>query len=237
MTAWLELPKKESEKVRAQQEVPIRVMYDFREHDSGVPEALYNKGIDIQKLNMNVADYVVSDRVAIERKANTEQGSDFVSSIFDQRLFDQAYRMREAYELPLIIVEGTIFYGNISENAVRGAILSLALDFGIQVLFSRNVTETAEYIFAAARREQTESKRSIIVKSKPKAMTMSQKQLRVMSSFPLISGELADRILRQFGTLRKVFALSEKDFLEHPPHGLGEKRSKKIFEIIDAEYQ
>ena len=51
---------------------------------------------------LDVADIVISDEVAIERK----EGFDFVSSIVDNRLFDQLQRLKEAYSYPILILEG-----------------------------------------------------------------------------------------------------------------------------------
>ncbi len=47
---------------------------------------------------------MVSSRICVERK--TVQ--DLVSSIFDGSLFDQAARLKEAYELPVPIIEGSL---------------------------------------------------------------------------------------------------------------------------------
>ena len=44
---------------------------------------------------LDVADYLVQD-YAIERKSVR----DFVSSLFSGRLFDQAYRLGEAFQTP-----------------------------------------------------------------------------------------------------------------------------------------
>src|SRR2546422_7704689 len=89
----------------------VKVTFDNREERSGVPEELSKRNVELQKLTLTIADYVVSSRVAIERK----EGTDFVGSIFDGRLFEQAHRLRETYEFPIIIVEGSVFHGNISE--------------------------------------------------------------------------------------------------------------------------
>jgi len=49
---------------------------------------------------IEIGDFIISERVAVERKT----AADFVSSIVDGRLFDQAAKMKEAYEKPLIII-------------------------------------------------------------------------------------------------------------------------------------
>ena len=56
--------------------------------------------VDIQKLD--VCDFIVSDRVGIERKDT----SDFLGSMKDGRLFKQAQAMAEVYTKPILILEG-----------------------------------------------------------------------------------------------------------------------------------
>ena len=59
-------------------------------------------GFDVMIKPLDVCDYVVSDRVGVERK----NASDFIGSMKDGRLFNQARDMMEIYEKPIIILEG-----------------------------------------------------------------------------------------------------------------------------------
>ena len=61
-------------------------------------------GFNVTVTKLDVCDYVVSDRVGIERK----DASDFLSSMKDGRLFSQAHDMAEIYERPILILEGQI---------------------------------------------------------------------------------------------------------------------------------
>ena len=59
---------------------------------------------------LDIADVVVSENVAIERK----EGFDFVASLTDNRLFEQLLRLKETYPSPILVLEG--LNDNVFEN-------------------------------------------------------------------------------------------------------------------------
>ena len=69
---------------------------------------LESKGLEITLKNLEVGDYVVSDRVAVERKT----AQDFVASIIDpeRNLFRQIADLSRSYERPVLILEGRDLY-------------------------------------------------------------------------------------------------------------------------------
>ena len=58
------------------------------------------ESIGYESKQLDIADIVVSNDVAIERK----EGFDFVSSIIDNRLFEQLLRLKETYPNPILIL-------------------------------------------------------------------------------------------------------------------------------------
>ena len=79
-----------------------RVVVDEREKASGVPGLLRELGLRIEYRMLNVGDYLVFPECAVERK----EERDFSKSLYSGRMFEQAHRLREAYDYPLLIVEG-----------------------------------------------------------------------------------------------------------------------------------
>jgi hypothetical protein len=65
------------------------VLFDHGERRSGVPAQLERLGIDLQGARLPAGDYVVSDRLVVERKGAT----DLAASIKDRRLFEQLGRL------------------------------------------------------------------------------------------------------------------------------------------------
>ena len=80
-----------------------RVIIDERERASKVPELLRELGVIVDFRMLEIGDYILPG-YAIERK----EIRDFLRSIFSRRIFDQAMRLREVYENPILIVEGDV---------------------------------------------------------------------------------------------------------------------------------
>ena len=237
--------KAEKEKAEAEKhagELPIKPIFvrkpkgivvyvDSRELRSGVPKLLKELGAEVEVKTLDVADYVVSEDVGIERKS----ANDFIQSIIDGRLFDQVERLKRAYAKPVIIIEGEL-YGirNVHPNAIRGAITAVTLDWGVPVLFSSGKEETASYIYLLAKREQEERKKEVRLRSEKKALTLAERQRLIVEGLPNVSATLAKRLLKHFGNVERVFTASEEELKE--VEGIGEKKAREIRKVITAPY-
>jgi DNA excision repair protein ERCC-4 len=89
-----------------------RVVVDERERASGVPDLLRELGLMVDYRMLEVGDYIMPG-YAIERK----ERRDFLRSLYSRRIFDQAYRLGEVYENPLLVVEGDV--GSLMDSKVR----------------------------------------------------------------------------------------------------------------------
>jgi len=211
-------------------EKPI-VIIDERERASEIPELLVKKGVSIRFRQLPVGDYLISEKIAIERKSL----KDFSKSIFDGRLFDQISRLKEAYDIPVIIVEGDyteLPFVTENLNALRGALLSLAIDFDIKIIHSINKEETAEYIALIAKHEMKKqgSSQYPLVKGKPpKIEKIKDWQLYVLQSLPGIGIKSAEKLLNEFKNLKNVFNASEKELARI----IGEAKARKVIEVIN----
>ncbi|NJE77026.1 DEAD/DEAH box helicase [Thermococcus sp. ES12] len=209
----------------------IVVYVDNRELRSGVPKHLKELGAEIEVRTLDVADYVVSEEVGIERKS----ANDFIQSIIDGRLFDQVERLKRAYEKPVIIIEGEL-YGvrNVHPNAIRGAIAAVTIDWGVPILFSSGTEETAQFIYLMAKREQEERKKEVRLRSEKKALTLAERQRLIVEGLPHVSSTLAKRLLKHFGNVERVFTATEEELQE--VEGIGPKKAREIRKVITAPY-
>jgi len=208
-----------------------RVYVDERERGSGVPEALQELGVAIVFQQLGVGDYVVSDRVAVERKTV----EDLAKSVFDGRLFDQARRLSEYYETPIIVVEGSFSeLERVTSRSfqVRMALLAVSIDYGVRIAYSASPTETAKILASLARREQCESRRPVVVHRKPRFEKLWMQQLYVVQSFPGIGPRLAEKLLEKFGSIEAICRASIVE-LERV---VGYERAKKLYQIIHAKF-
>ena len=207
------------------------VYVDTREGNSKVIRALDTIGVKVKVNTMAVADYQVSEEVAIERKT----AKDFVDSIVDKRLFKQARMMMEEFKKPIMILEGDDFYsGFINPNAIRGAMTSIALDYGISIIPTRTAEDTAAMLKRIAIREQKGEKRSIQIRTERKPQNLWEQQLFIIESLPNIGPVHAKRLLEHFGTVKAVLEADEKKLQE--VEGIGKKTAKNIREVVEGKY-
>lgn len=215
-------PKKE--------ELPV-VFADTREGNSKVIRHLSEMEIDVKVQAMAVGDYQVSDEVVIERKT----AKDFVDSIVDKRLFKQARSLMGEFKRPLIILEGDDLYnGMINPNAIRGSIASIALDFGISIIPTRNAQDTAAMIKRIAIREQSGEKTPIQIRTDKKPVNLWEQQLFIIESLPNIGPVNAKNLLEHFGTVANIINASESQLQE--VEGIGKKTAANIRKVVDSKY-
>ena len=205
---------------------------DSREGSSRVLRELEQLNVDIKVKSLAVADYQVSDEVAIERKTN----NDFVSSIMDKRLHKQAKELVENFKKPLMIIEGSELYsGYIHPNAVRGAMASIAVDFGIPIIPTRSPEDTAAMINRIAIREQTHEKSDIQIRTEKKPLTTWEQQLYIVESLPNVGPVTARKLLEKFQSVRGVINASEDDLKK--VEGIGDKIAKSILRVVDSGFK
>jgi len=228
----LKTEKRIDDFVKPKQEEVI-IYTDTRE--SAVLKDLSNLGAKIELKKLDVGDFILSDAVVVERK----EVADFASSLIDQRLFQQAIEMRRNFDKPLIIVEGNLHRmftsRNINPNALRAAMASLALDYGIPLLFSSSSKETAEYLYLIAKREQLGLKREISLRGAKRNWSLSEQQQFLIEGLPLVGPNLAKNLLKEFKSPKGIANASTDDLqgLEK----LGPKKAEQIKMIFEEEYE
>jgi Fanconi anemia group M protein len=161
-------------------------------------------GFDVEIRKLDVCDYVVSDRCGVERK----DVSDFLGSMKDGRLFKQARAMAEAYEKPVLILEGRMSRAfkrsRMRPASVYGALASLALEYGLSVIPTEDPDSTAILLHRLAYREQAKEDRPLQLRSVRRDMPPDQQQLFLLSGLPQIGVTLAEELLRSLETPYRV---------------------------------
>lgn len=124
----------------------MEILIDLRERSE---DLLYHfktlaleKSFDFKQQMLVVGD-VVCGNVVIERK----EASDFVSSIFDGRLKEQAAKMSMNFQHKYVIIEGDPFHSgsDISDHAIIGKMTSLLVKNDIRLLVVNN---TEQFVYA-----------------------------------------------------------------------------------------
>ena len=205
----------------------IRIVIDERERKSGIPKLLQTIGVNVEVKTLPIGDYIVSHETVVERKSI----HDFISSIFDGRLFDQCNRLKEHFKFPIILLEGNVDeIESITENPLvfYGALSTIAVDFKIPIIPTPNASHTAKLLVSLSSRK--ESIKGPLLKKIKKSNNIQKQQLIVLCSLPGIGEKTAIRMLEKFGTPLKALSSSTKDLAKIP--GLGESRAKKIKKML-----
>ncbi|MCL2141790.1 MAG: DEAD/DEAH box helicase [Methanimicrococcus sp.] len=213
---------------------PLKILADVRELKSGVLRHLESQGVFLKTAKLEVADYVISDEMAVERKS----AADFSASLIDgkRNLFSQLVDLSRAYKKPALIVEGEEEIGSkINPNAIKGALLSIEMDLKVSVFYTKNEEETALLLKMMAKREQIDEKKSINLHGKKPAKTTSEQQEYLLSSISGVGPNAARLLLNEFGSLTNIFNATEEDLCKIK--GIGKKTAQRIRDVMEAEYK
>jgi len=213
----------------------VEVVVDQRELDSTIARDLSKReGIETRLETLEVGDYVCSDRVVVERKTV----SDFLDTLTggDRSLFEQVKDAARYYDRPVVLIEGSGLYGerNVHPNAIRGALASLAVDFGASVVRTDDEDDTAAMLEVLATREQEESDRTVSAHGEKAAKTLAEQQEYVVASIADVGPVTAQSLLSAFGSVESVLT-ADKETLQEA-EGVGEVTAERIREVVASEY-
>ena len=209
----------------------INVLVDDRERE--LIEFLNSLDVEHDVERLEVGDVIINGEVVIERKTS----GDFVSSLLDGRLFGQIKAMNENFERPLIIIEGSSneMFGlrNIHRNALLGLQVSIALKSRIPVMFSKDITETANIIKIIVKQIENPAEQKLRIK-KPQ-MTEQEEQQFIIEGLPLIGPKTARSLLEKFGSVKGVLTASVEELQEVDK--IGKKKAENIVELLEKKYK
>lgn len=210
----------------------VKVIVDSRE-PSIIPVLLLKLGVDVERQTLTPGDYIVTSECAVERK--TVQ--DFFDSLYSGRLFEQVERLRASYAKPLLIIEGDVREELMSRQNPRafwGALLKLQMDYNLPTINTYDALETADLLATLAKRLQIGSKGHIQPRHKPKLLSRKDRQIYVVCGLPGIGESLAVRLLKHFGSVRRVYSASKSELMK--VEGIGEVRAEQITKLLDAPF-
>ena len=221
---------------------PVDIVVDTREASKNpdIVEHLVRSGLRVARIALNAGDYYLlapegKRPILVERKTV----NDFLNSIRDNRVWEQARLLREAAEedgaQPLILLEGWLGIAEKKRRWRMSAVLrildELILDWGIPVLPSPNKQGTAAWLAAKAKSlGRVEEKRVVRLRVEKKPMGIRERILYVAES--IIGPKLARKLLEHFKTLRAVANASIAELMR--VEGIGEKRAREIYAIFNT---
>lgn len=207
-----------------------KIIVDNRERNLDILEGLSGSGIQLSFAQLPVGDYIISDRICVERKTVR----DFETSIINARLFDQLERLNHEFRKPILLLEGDESEFTMHKNVILGAILSIYSDYNVQVIRSGDVVETVTALARLAEREQEEGRKEPRLVGSKRAYTNSQWQLLILSSIPGIGPKLSVSLIRRFRTIKRLVSAEPDELME--VNKIGKKKAERIYEILNAEF-
>ena len=213
----------------------VTVIVDQREMRSTVARTLDKLGVNVVFKTLEVGDYVLSDRLAVERKTV----EDFASSLIDtqRNLFTQMSNLARTYDKPALIIEGEGLFTarQLNPNAIHGTLTSLAIDFGVSIFYTRDEEDTAALLKVIAKREQIDEKREVTAHGKKSSRLLSEQQEYVVSAISEIGPKAARSLLKHFGSVEAVIKADYDELLKVTL--IGPKTAARIREVVESEYK
>jgi Fanconi anemia group M protein len=210
----------------------FEIVCDNRETASSVVRNLSLMGINLKLEQLSVGDYVISERVGIERKSS----QDFTDSIKDGRLFRELKELSDTYERSILILEDDPFENSsLSENAIYGAISSIILNLGVTIYKTKDAKETAMFLYQLAKKEQSDSSSSLKLRFDKAPIEISRLLEYVVAGIPGVNTTRAKNLLKEFQTLQNIFSADIPDLTKI--ENIGKKIAQEIYKISRYKYK
>lgn len=210
----------------------VDIIADVRERPSDTFEALRTRpDVVLAVATLKYGDYSVASQLLIERKAAEDLGR----SIIDGRLFRQMSALRRRAERPVLLVEGLqpdSTPSGVPWHAVRGALVSVAVVFGVPILLASGPQESAEIMVTAGRQlARTTSLSHVRPGYRPKGWR--RRALFILQGLPNIGPARAQSLLEAFGSVGAVMSANTDMLAE--VEGIGAGAAASIVRAVGTE--
>jgi len=203
----------------------MKIKIDDRESDifKNICDIFFD---DIEICRLNVGD-IESKGIIFEHK----QPADFISSIYDGRIFTQIKEMKYNYEYSYIVVSGSmtdiISIPGANYNLLIAVITSCFVR-GSPVIFCDNIENLCDVIKQLSTKLTDGKIRTIPIIKSP----IEDDQLRLICSFPGISEKRGQLLLDRFGSPMNIFNAYYEDITEIK--GIKDKTFNKMMSILNG---
>ncbi len=195
--------------------------------------SLRRRRVAITVKRIEVGDYLLDNGIAIERK----DGGDFLLSIRDGRIWNQASNLLQ-YEHPMIcIIENNVwkkFYysrSNYAHKSYFGAIGKLSTKFGISVLMFADEDDFLTFIAQLDKQQEKKSSGSRPAPMFRRATTIDDRKENCLCAAKNVSIKTSKDVLKKFKTVKKV-ANAKLEQIEKI-EGVGPKTAQNIHELLN----
>lgn len=215
----------------------IKIFADNRESRSTVFKALDRLGADLNICELDVGDFILSERVGVERKTAEDALSSFIGEE-SGKIFRQCRDLALAYSRPILMLEcdlPELFSRNINQGSIWGMLRSILWN-GCAIEFTHTSEGTARRLFELADQEQNGKDSNFQPHGKRSHLSKNDQLIYTLSSLTNcnIGTDTARILLERFGSIEKV-ATSGIGELDDVP-GIGKPTAEKIREFMTRQY-
>lgn len=214
-----------------------KVLVDMREFRSELPSTIHKRGIEIEPIQLEIGDYILSSDTCVERKSI----SDLIQSLQSGRLFNQAAMMIRHFKRSILLIE---FDGNKSfhfkgrywgvsagkQDIVDKLILLTIHHPNLRIVWSPSTHFTAElFEYLKIDRDQPDAKKITMISSEelPPETFEDKYDLQVkdfLLKLPGVNTRNVYSIMNSAPTLADLVDISLEQFQEMMP-----SRSAELF--------
>jgi ERCC4-type nuclease len=184
-------------------------------------------GIKYEETTLETADFVKGN-ACVERKT----ADDFASSIMDGRLFEQAKRMREEFENPVIVISGKRkrVSHRMTIKCLIGAMASIVARLKVPIVTLSNDRQLVNFSIKFLEKA-TDGKG---LKINPKIKKVNKKynyRVSIIGAIPGIGFDKAKKLFTTFGSIKSLAEASINDLTKI--EGIGKSTAEKILKALN----
>ena len=198
-----------------------------------IVEILIDLGVEVVTQKLDFGDYLIGENVAVERKTVF----DFAGTLTQRFLFDQIFTMKNAYPESIVIVEGYMGvlrkFRRITPESLNGALFALTKE-KIPLVPTIDYKDTATFLVVAAKQLLKEKGGRLVIRHRIKVKKLSDLQIYAVIGLPHVGPVLAEKLLKHFQTVRRIFSASKQELME--VDGIGPQIAKEIIEALESPY-
>jgi len=197
---------------------------------SGLARELEGRGLLPEPADLEDADVIVSDRVAVAvRSVDT-----FIRGIGEGNLMPSMMRLKQQFQRPVLIVQGQPEgKGDAAVNSAVFDVLSAMLsELQMPVLSTGGPAETATAIDSLRRQEDEKGGKP--GRAVQTTLDTSRRQLFLVQGLPNVSATLAQRLLTRFGSVERMADASTDELMQ--VDGIGRVIAEGIHTILRKKF-
>jgi Fanconi anemia group M protein len=218
----------------------LKIIADHRERKSGIIRELVKHKVEVEEQQLIAADFIIQTKdsndqiktIGIERKTQM----DFINSMIEKKITKQLIALKENFDIPILIIEGSYnlyTIRNFHPNSIRGMLSSIAIDYQIPIIYTRNYRDTASLLVVMAKRmEKPHTMITLLKRRKP--LTLKEQQELLIETLPGIGPSLAKSLLKEFRNVKIILNASEEELQR--AEKIGPKKAREIFKVINSDY-